>query len=76
MVSRPSIIKTIQGERKMSVAKLTGLGQEIFERRYAYPGEKNWAERARVIAKTAAGAERDEDKERVEQKIWRGSSSR
>lgn len=59
----------------MSVAKLTGLGQEIFEKRYAYPGEKNWAERARVIAKTAAGAERDEDKERVEQKFYESLSS-
>ena len=59
----------------MSVASLNGLGQEIFEKRYAYPGEKNWAERARVIAKTAAGAERDEDKERVEQRFYESLSS-
>ena len=36
----------------MANAILNELGQEIFESRYAYPGETKWAERAKVIAKT------------------------
>ena len=28
----------------MAVATLNELGQEIFETRYAYPGETSWAE--------------------------------
>ena len=27
----------------MAIANLTGMGQEIFEARYAYPGETRWA---------------------------------
>lgn len=50
----------------MAIANLSELGQEIFEQRYAYPGEKRWAERAKVIARTAASAELDTDKEKVE----------
>ena len=50
----------------MANAILNELGQEIFETRYAYPGETKWAERAKAIAKTIASAEKDEDKERVE----------
>ena len=50
----------------MANAILNELGQEIFEARYAYPGETKWAERAKVIARTIASAERDEDKERIE----------
>lgn len=45
---------------------LEGIGQEIFESRYAYPGEKYWHERAKVIARTAASAEKDDEKERIE----------
>ena len=36
---------------------LNSLGQDIFESRYAYPGETKWSERAKVIAKTIASAE-------------------
>ena len=50
----------------MALANLNELGQEIFESRYAYPGETKWGERAKVIARTIASAERDEDKEKVE----------
>jgi len=50
----------------MTIAKLNDLGQEIFMSRYAYPGEKEWRQRAKAIARTVAGAEPDEDKERVE----------
>ena len=54
----------------MSLTKLSKIGQEIFESRYAYPGEKTWSERAKVIAKTVASAERDEDKEKIEKAIY------
>ena len=46
----------------MTIAKLNDLGQEIFMSRYAYPGEKEWRQRAKAIARTVAGAEPDEDK--------------
>lgn len=51
-------------------AELNELGQEIFESRYAYPGETKWAERAAVIARTMASAENDEDKEKVERYFY------
>ena len=54
----------------MANANLNELGQEIFESRYAYPGETKWAERAKVIAKTIASAEKDEDKERTEKYFY------
>ena len=54
----------------MAIAHLDTLGQEIFEARYAYPGETKWSERAKVIAKTIASAERDEDKEKIEKAFY------
>lgn len=54
----------------MSVIHLNPLGQEIFEARYAYPGEKTWADRARVIASVVASAEKDEDKARIENRFY------
>ena len=54
----------------MAIANLNELGQEIFEARYAYPGETKWSERAKVIARTIASAERDEDKEKVEKAFY------
>jgi len=51
-------------------AQLNTLGQEIFETRYAYPGETKWAERARVIARTVASAERDDEKEKTEKRFY------
>lgn len=54
----------------MALAKLDEMGQEIFDARYAYPGEKTWAERAKVIAKVVASAERDEDKEKIEKYFY------
>ena len=59
----------------MTIAKLEGLGQEIFMSRYAYPGETEWRERAKVIAKTMASAENDEEKERVEKWFYEAISS-
>tara|TARA_Y100000296_G_scaffold21576_1_gene25590 strand:+ start:361 stop:2268 length:1908 start_codon:yes stop_codon:yes gene_type:complete len=44
--------------------QLDALGQDIFESRYAYPGEKKWNERTKVIAKVAASPEPDSDKEK------------
>ena len=54
----------------MANTQLNELGQEIFESRYAYPGETKYAERAKVVARTIASAERDEDKERVEKAFY------
>jgi ribonucleoside-diphosphate reductase alpha chain len=54
----------------MAQVKLSDLGQEIFEARYAYPGETKWADRAKVIAKTIASAERDDDKAKVEKMFY------
>ena len=54
----------------MANAHLNKLGQEIFEARYAYPGETKWAERAKVIAKTIASAEKDDDKEKTEKYFY------
>lgn len=45
--------------------KLGKFAQDIFELRYAYPGEKTWHERAKVISRTAASAEKDDEKEKV-----------
>ena len=54
----------------MANTTLNALGQEIFETRYAYPGETKWAERAKVIAKVVASAEKDEEKERTEKSFY------
>jgi len=59
----------------MANAILNELGQEIFEARYAYPGETKWSERARAIAKTIASAEQDEDKEKVEKWFYNAVGS-
>jgi ribonucleoside-diphosphate reductase alpha chain len=59
----------------MANANLNELGQEIFEARYAYPGETKWSERAKAIAKTMASAEKDEDKERVEKFFYNAVGS-
>ena len=48
----------------MVIKELEGVGQEIFEARYAYPGETKWSERAKAIAKLMASAEQDEDVEK------------
>jgi len=54
----------------MALKQLGVVGQEIFKARYAYPGEESWGERAKVMAKTMASCERDEDKESVFQKFY------
>jgi ribonucleoside-diphosphate reductase alpha chain len=54
----------------MANAKLTELGQEIFDTRYAYPGETTWSQRAKVIAKEIASAEKDDEKERIEKAFY------
>ena len=59
----------------MANVNLEGIGQEIFETRYAYPGETKWAERAKVVARTMASAESDEDKEKVEKLFYEAIGS-
>lgn len=50
--------------------KLNGLSHEIFMSRYAYPGDKNWRDRARTIAKHIAYPESDDKKELWEKKFF------
>jgi ribonucleoside-diphosphate reductase alpha chain len=59
----------------MANTTLSPLGQEIFETRYAYPGETKWAERAKVIAKTVASAERDDEKAGAEKRFYESVGS-
>lgn len=54
----------------MANAELNPLGQEIFMSRYAYPGETTWAQRAKVIARTMATAEKDDEKARIEKAFY------
>jgi len=54
----------------MAQVKLSTLGQEIFDTRYAYPGETKWSERAKVIARSVATAEKDSDKEKIEKLFY------
>ncbi|MBT4111480.1 adenosylcobalamin-dependent ribonucleoside-diphosphate reductase [Candidatus Woesearchaeota archaeon] len=49
---------------------LTGLSEDIFLQRYAYPGETKWKERARAIAKHVATAEPDDKIALTEQKFF------
>lgn len=57
------------------ITQLNKIGQEIFETRYAYPGETRWSERSKAIAKVVASAEKDEDKERTEKTFYEAISS-
>ncbi len=54
----------------MALKQLGKLGQEIFEQRYAYPGEKIWGDRAKAIAKVAASCEKDDEKEAIFEKFY------
>ena len=59
----------------MAVAKLNPLGQEIFETRYAYPGETSWPERSKAIAKQISSCEHDDEKEKTEKRFYEALSS-
>lgn len=54
----------------MVVKQVEGLGYSIMAQRYLYPGEKTWSDRARVIAQTAARAEKDDEKSKYERKFF------
>ena len=54
----------------MARLKLNALGQDIFEGRYAYPGETTYADRCKVMAKLVAAAEPAGDVEKVEKKFY------
>lgn len=54
----------------MKVKKLDKVGQEIFEKRYAYPGETTYQDRCRVMAHSMASAEKDDEKKRVEDMFY------
>ena len=59
----------------MAVATLNPLGQEIFETRYAYPGETSWSERSKAIAKQISSCEHDDEKEKTEKRFYEALSS-
>ena len=47
-----------------------GIGADIFQYKYAYPGETTWKQRAKAISKAIAVAEPDDKKALVEQQIY------
>lgn len=49
---------------------LDGYGKEVYNLKYLYPGEKSWADRAKVIARTIASAEGDDVKQKWEKKFY------
>lgn len=53
----------------MVIKELDNLGQAIFEQRYAYPGEKTYNERCKVMAKHAASSEKEDSVEKYEKKF-------
>ena len=53
------------------VEKVLGvLGQKIFEQRYAYPGEKSYADRCKAVARHISSSESDEEKEKWYSKFY------
>lgn len=46
--------------------KLKGLSHEIFMSRYAYPGDTDWEDRAKVIAQVVSSCEVDSKKQEIE----------
>jgi len=50
--------------------QLKGLSHNLFMERYAYPGDKDWNDRAHTISHVAASAERDDKKEEWRQQFW------
>lgn len=59
----------------MVIKVLEGVGKDIFDLKYMYPGEKNWSCRAKVISRQIASAENDENKEKWERKFFEVISS-
>ena len=59
----------------MAIKQLDKLGQDIFEQRYAYPGETKYSERCKAMAKHVASSENDEDIEKYEKRFFEALSS-
>lgn len=57
------------------IATMPMLGREIFLQKYASPGEQNYADRAKVIAKFAASCESDDNREKVENLFFKQLST-
>jgi len=49
---------------------LDGYSKHIFDSKYAYPGDRNWSDRIKTVARQIASAERDEDKEKWEKRFY------
>ena len=54
----------------MTIKVLEGLRYDIFADKYQYPGEKNWGDRSKAVAKAAASAESDDNKQKWEKKFY------
>lgn len=50
--------------------QLKGLSHDIFMERYAYPGDQDWEDRAKTIAKVAASAEGDSTTQEWYERFW------
>jgi len=48
----------------MAIKQLSELGQKIFDQRYSYPGEKDYSDRCKAMAKHVASCESEEEKEK------------
>ena len=59
----------------MAIKELNDLGKTIFMQRYAYPGEKSYAERCKAIARHIASAESPDMVESTEKKFYDALSS-
>ena len=59
----------------MTIKQLDGLGQKIFEQRYAYPGETKYSERCKVMSKHVASVEKEGDVKTVETRFFEILSS-
>tara|TARA_R110002020_G_scaffold80048_4_gene200017 strand:+ start:84 stop:1976 length:1893 start_codon:yes stop_codon:yes gene_type:complete len=59
----------------MTIKELNALGQEIFQNKYAYPGDKTYADRVKTVAKHIASAESPDNVESTEKKFFEAMSS-
>ncbi len=50
--------------------QLKGLSHDIFMERYAYPGDKDWNDRADTISRVVSSAEGDDKKEQWREEFW------
>ena len=54
----------------MTLKVLDGLRYDLFSDKYQAPGEKNWGDRAKVVARVGASPEPDDQKQKWEKKFY------